>query len=149
MEYAKLVNGELEYAPTNKCSICNYNLAIDLILEDGYKQVIRSELPKDEDRPYNLIYSETDDKIFENIEYLESEEQYQERLKNQEIENSILELKFKIDVLDTKRIRAICEPEVMDEKTGETWLEYYNSQIIALRLQKQELEERLKNDKIK
>ena len=37
----------------------------------------------------------------------------------------------------------------MDEKTGETWLEYYNSQIIALRLQKQELEERLKNDKIK
>ena len=149
MEYAKLVNGELEFAPTNKGSICNYNLAIDLILEDGYKQVIRSELPKDEDRPYNLIYSETDDKIFENIEYLESEEQYQERLKNQEIENSILELKFKIDVLDTKRIRAICEPEVMDEKTGETWLEYYNSQIIALRLQKQELEERLKNDKIK
>ena len=131
MEYAKLVNGELEYAPTNKGSICNYNLAIDLILEDGYKQVIRSELPKDEDRPYNLIYSETDDKIFENIEYLESEEQYQERLKNQEIENSIL------------------ESEVMDEKTGETWLEYYNSQIIALRLQKQELEERLKNDKIK
>ena len=38
-----------------------------------------------------------------------------------------------INDLDTKRIRAICEPEVKDSETGETWLEYYTKQIVLLR----------------
>ena len=35
--------------------------------------------------------------------------------------------------LDSKRIRAICEPSIKDETTGETWLDYYNSQVKVLR----------------
>ena len=45
-----------------------------------------------------------------------------------------------------KRIRAICEPEIKDEETGETWLDYYNSQILSLREQIQQLKERINND---
>ena len=40
-----------------------------------------------------------------------------------------------LNELDTKRIRAVCEPEIKDTATGETWLEYYNSQANTLRTQ--------------
>ena len=42
-------------------------------------------------------------------------------------------IKMQIEELDKKRIRAICEPQIKDNQTGETWLEYYNLQIINLR----------------
>lgn len=45
----------------------------------------------------------------------------------------------KIDELDKKRVRAICEPSIKDETTGQTWLEYYNSQVQELRNQINEL----------
>lgn len=35
--------------------------------------------------------------------------------------------------LDSKRIRAVCEPSIKDEETGKTWLDYYNAEITALR----------------
>ena len=38
-----------------------------------------------------------------------------------------------LDLLDTKRIRAVCEPSIKDAETGETWLQYYNSEIEMLR----------------
>ena len=38
-----------------------------------------------------------------------------------------------LDLLDTKRIRAVCEPSIKDIETGETWLQYYNSEIEMLR----------------
>lgn len=46
-------------------------------------------------------------------------------------------IKIQIQELDVKRIRAYCEPEVKDEETGETWLEHYNKEIQALRIQLQ------------
>lgn len=45
------------------------------------------------------------------------------------------EIKAELLALDNKRIRAICEPSVKDEETGETWLEYYNSEIENLRIE--------------
>lgn len=51
--------------------------------------------------------------------------------KNKEIQIGLL--KEQIEELDKKRIRAICEPEIKDSDTGETWLSYYNLRIIALR----------------
>ena len=59
-----------------------------------------------------------------------------------EKQNEIKKLNEEINNLDLKRIRAICEPEIKNEETGETWLEYYNTQIQELRLQIQELIER-------
>lgn len=66
-----------------------------------------------------------------------------EELKNlneaKEKEQKINELKKELSDLDTKRIRAICEPCIKNEETGETWLDYYNLQIISLRSQLSEL----------
>ena len=47
----------------------------------------------------------------------------------------INDLQFQISELDRKRIRAMCEPSIKDETTGQTWLEYYNLQVQELRNQ--------------
>lgn len=44
-------------------------------------------------------------------------------------------IKAQIAELDTKRLRAICEPSIKDATTGQTWLEYYNAEIAKLREQ--------------
>ena len=49
-------------------------------------------------------------------------------------------LKEQLNELDTKRIRAICENEIKDESSGQTWLEYYNEQVIILRNELKELQ---------
>ena len=41
----------------------------------------------------------------------------------------------KINELELKRVRAIAEPSVKDETTGQTWLEFYTLQIQELRTQ--------------
>ena len=42
-------------------------------------------------------------------------------------------LKQELNELDKKRIRAICENEVKDNSSGQTWLEFYNNKIQELR----------------
>lgn len=44
-------------------------------------------------------------------------------------------LQAQIDDLDKKSIRALREPSLKDAENGQTWLEYYTSQITALRAQ--------------
>lgn len=44
-------------------------------------------------------------------------------------------LQMQIDLLDSKRIRAIAEPKLKDSESGQTWLEYYTQQIQGLRAQ--------------
>ena len=66
----------------------------------------------------------------------------------EEIEKQINKINEELSELDMKRIRAICEPEIKDEETGETWLDYYNSQILSLREQIQQLKERIKDNDI-
>ena len=65
-------------------------------------------------------------------DYLLSDE-YENYLIEQEKKSKINELLEQIKTLDEKRIRAVCEPSVKDEITGQTWLDYYNSQINDLR----------------
>ena len=57
-----------------------------------------------------------------------------------ETEKEIVELDEKFffkedvqDILDEKRIRAVCEPSMKDDDT--TWLEYYNQEVYKLREQ--------------
>lgn len=52
--------------------------------------------------------------------------QQEVQIRKSEIERQLLEL-------DTKRVRAMCEPSIKDESTGETWLDYYNAQVAQLR----------------
>lgn len=75
-------------------------------------------------------------KIIQNPQY--------EILKQKEyIKKQIEEIVEKLSILDSKRIRAVCEDEVKDEKTGETWLDFYNSQIYDLRIELNSLESQL------
>ncbi len=53
----------------------------------------------------------------------------------------IAEIKESMRVLDEQRIRALAEPSVKDEETGETWLEYYNAQVQSLREELQGIEQ--------
>ena len=76
----------------------------------------------------NLRYVYSDGKIIPNPNY---ENEKQVFFINERIGAIYKEL----ETLDTKRIRAVCEDEIKDEKTGETWLDYYNSQIYDLRVE--------------
>lgn len=67
-----------------------------------------------------------DNKIVENPDYTEV------KTRNSALEE-IDQLKLELNSLDTKRIRAVCENEVKDSETGQTWLEYYNEQVFQLR----------------
>ena len=73
---------------------------------------------------------------------------YEKELELENLQNQVKELEEELDNLDLKRIRAVCEPSVKDETTGETWLDYYNAQIIALRNQIQTLQERITENDI-
>ena len=50
-------------------------------------------------------------------------------IKKEKRKNEILE---ELDLLDKKRIRAVCEPETLRDD-GKTWLAYYNEQIAIIR----------------
>lgn len=65
---------------------------------------------------------------------------WEEEEKQKQKDIVIVEIKKKLEKLDTKRIRAICENEIKDEDTGKTWLEYYNEQVVELRQQLSKIE---------
>jgi len=83
---------------------------------------------------------EVEDEIFDN--YIEEPERYvyqagkivenpeYETLKQQrDIRCEISSLMLKLDELDKKRIRAICENSIKDEQGGQSWLDYYNEEV--------------------
>lgn len=80
-------------------------------------------LPNDyEERKYIII----DEELVLNPNWEEEKQELEIMQKKEEI-------KAKLDELDKKRIRAICENEIKDENTGETWIEFYNEQAVKLR----------------
>ena len=60
-------------------------------------------------------------------------EEYRQYLHEKEIAERKSQIESELLELDSKRIRAICEPSIKDESTGETWLDYYNNQVAVLR----------------
>lgn len=60
-------------------------------------------------------------------------ESYLSKIAEREKSQTIAALRKQIDEIDTKRIRAIAEPQLKDEATGQTWLEFYTEQITDLR----------------
>ena len=142
-KYAKFdESGNIIFAPINKNGVLNYNLNKNLLKTDGYKEFIEIEKPQDT-RKYKITYFETDENIKEVLNYLETEEEFQERKINEELQLEADSIKATIQDLDFKRIRALCEPSIKDEETGQTWLEYYNAQILELRNHLQTLQERI------
>lgn len=142
-KYVKLdENGKIEHAPKNKNGIINYNVNKALLKMDGYKELVEIEKPV-KSRKYSITYTETEEQITEVLKYLESDAEYKIRKANEELQSEIDSYESYIKDLDFKRIRAISEPEIKDELTGETWLDFYNSQIIAYRKQIQELKKKV------
>lgn len=64
-----------------------------------------------------------------------SADEHQSWIIEKEKDSKIEELTKQIRDLDIKRIRAIAEPQLKDAESGQTWLEYYTEQIMALRAQ--------------
>ncbi len=96
----------------------------------------------------NIEVTETlcTDYISDNDKYIYSEEKiipnpnYEKILKERNKSEKISEIIEKLNELDNKRIRAVCENQIKDTQTGETWLEYYNSQANKLRSELQAIE---------
>ncbi len=96
----------------------------------------------------NIEVTETlcTDYISDNDKYIYSEEKiipnpnYEKILKERNKSEKISQIIEKLNELDSKRIRAVCENQIKDTQTGETWLEYYNSQANKLRSKLQAIE---------
>ncbi|MBQ3311142.1 hypothetical protein IJG72_03610 [bacterium] len=72
-------------------------------------------------------------KIEETEESLNALGKTQEELAEIAIQNERTEIQKQLDELDKKRIRAVCEPSMKTE--NQSWLEYYNQEVQALRAQ--------------
>lgn len=77
--YVKYIsNTEIQYPPINKDGVCNYNINIDLLVQDGYKQFIEVEKPST-NRLYHIEYEEKQETVTEVIVYDETQEEAEER----------------------------------------------------------------------
>lgn len=123
-KYIFFENGEL-----NGCGEC-------MQLTEGVENIEVSEEIYNNYMKDNLLYIYSDGKIIENPDY-ETEKQ------KCFISERIAEIKQELNDLDIKRIRAVCETELKTERTGESWLDYYNSQAYDLRVELKSLEAQL------
>lgn len=105
-------------------------------LTEGVQNIEVSEDVYNEFIQEPLLYIYSDGQIVENPNY-ENEKQ------KEFIEKRLEEISNELNLLDIKRIRALCEDEIKTERTGETWLDYYNSQIYDLRVEYKSLEAQL------
>jgi len=74
-------------------------------------------------------------------------EEYKRETEIIALEKEATVLKKELNELDTKRIRAVCEPSVKNEETGETWLEFYNNQICEIRIKINDLNNQIEQRK--
>ena len=70
-------------AAQNKGAIINYNTNVELMIADGYKQYIETVRPIT-NRFYHIAYNETSDQIQEVIVYDETQEEADERIRQEE-----------------------------------------------------------------
>lgn len=86
--YAKLTENIIEYPQKNKGSILNYDLDIEQLIQDGYKEFHEVERPIT-NRQYHIEYAENQTQISEILVYDETQEEADERELNQ-----VKEIKF-------------------------------------------------------
>lgn len=105
MQYAKLTDGKIEFAPKNKGRISNYNLSPELMTKDGYKPLVVIEQPT-EDKPI-VKYRETDEQI----------EQYAEELPIEQKQASVRSIRNQY-LADTDKYMIVDYP-ITDEQREE------------------------------
>jgi len=84
------------------------------------------------DKIYNEFLSDRLKYVYQSGKIV-SNPDYDSQKSKEEAENKIAGLKIQLEELDKKRIRAVCENEIKDETTGETWLDFYNKEIVNIR----------------
>jgi len=112
-------------------------------LEKPYNKRQRNDFIVEYNCNKGLIVEETQDALYalerwEKIEggiVVDNKEQWEKEKAEQKRLSDIEKIKAELSELDSKRIRAICENEVKDAETGETWLDFYNNKVKELRTQ--------------
>lgn len=97
------------------------------------------------EKPYSdYVFVDVDYATFEPEKYqvidgvladVSNTQEYQQKVAQKAKEEILADLKSQIAQLDIKRIRSIAEPQIKDEPSGQTWLEYFTQQIQELRTQ--------------
>ena len=83
-KYVKFISEtEVETVPKDKDGIFNYDLDISRITEDGYKPLIEEEEPIGTNRRYNIRFREDTDSVVKFVNWLETEEEYEQRIANE------------------------------------------------------------------
>lgn len=73
MKYAKLIDNSIKYPPKNKDGVCNYNLDVERLKADGYKEFIEAEkLPGYQ---YKVSHTENATQIIEIAEVIKTPEE--------------------------------------------------------------------------
>lgn len=88
MRYAKIINNNLYFPPKNKDGICNYDLDVERLIKDGYKEFIEAE--KLDGYAYDITYLEDDDQIVEIAQVVKTPEQQQQEQFQSEFFNTSL-----------------------------------------------------------
>lgn len=81
-DYVKIIDDLPQFPPKNKGSILNYDLDIDLLIQDGYKPFVPAEIPETI-RMYHFEYTETD-VIREVVVFDETQEEAEARIAEEE-----------------------------------------------------------------
>lgn len=69
VKYVKLNGNTLEYAPKNKGAILNYNLNVEKMIEDGYKEFVDTPEPN---YSYIISYEETSTQVIKKYTKIET-----------------------------------------------------------------------------
>lgn len=129
--YAKIENGQLITGYNGYNGIIGLADDVDLMTANGFK-------PFDDDLVSKYFASMAIIQKGKLIDITDTAD-YKAKIAEQEKNAKTADLNAQIEAIDKKRIRAIAEPAVKDEVSGQTWLEFYNGQIQVLRQQIQEL----------
>lgn len=125
--YAKIENGQIITAYNGYNGIIGIANNIDLMTANGFK-------PFDEEIISKYFAGQAEIQADALVDITETDE-YKAKVTVQENLIKKADLQAKIEELDKKRVRAGFEPAIKDEASGQTWLEYYTSQIQDLREQ--------------
>lgn len=96
----------------------------DFIVEYNHNQGLKIE------ETNSCLYALSDNEIMENNVPIQNPN-YDFEMAEQLKEEKKKQIQLQLEELDKKRIRAICEPSIRTET--QSWLEYYNQQVLELR----------------
>ena len=107
-------------------------------LEKPYTDIQRADFVVEYNHKRGMLINETETALFAleaNEIMVDGEPQidadYEAKQAEMQKQIKLLELKEQLEELDKKRIRAMCEPSMKTET--QSWLDYYNEQVLQIR----------------